>query len=123
MVDQQGLNVGQFVSTQLVAMLPNGSEVVMTMMDATNRTFWDYPPVYYFTSDSCTGTPLMYVDLLRFGYVSQGTLFYPTGPATSQPYGSSLDNGFCSVGPGQATLAPMASTSVSNLRAPFSVVR
>jgi hypothetical protein len=66
----------------------------------------------------------MYVDLFRLGYVNNGQLVYPAGPATSQSYGSWLETGFCtSSGGAVSTFAPMATVSVSTLQAPFSVVR
>jgi hypothetical protein len=121
-VDQAGVEVGLFVSTQLAAMAV-GTDVVLTVMDAQNRTFFNAEPVYYYASTNCTGVPLMYADLLRFGSVYNGTLYYPQGTATAQAYGSSLESGFCFASPGFATFAPMGSTPVSQLQAPFSVVR
>jgi hypothetical protein len=123
-VDQAGTEVGILASTQLVAMRA-GNDVVFVWLDAMNRTFGAAEPIYYFTSDNCTGTPLMYADLFRVGYVSSGQLMYPAGPATSQAYGSWLETGFCTSSGGGAvsTFAPMASMPVSNLQAPFAVVR
>ncbi len=121
-VDLAGVEVGLFVSTQLVAM-PVGSEVVLAVMDAQNRTFYNAEPIYYYTAANCTGTPLMYVDLLRFGSVYNGTLYYPQGTAAAQSYGSSLESGFCSASSGFATFAPMATAPVAQLQAPFSVIR
>jgi hypothetical protein len=100
-----------------------GTDLVLAMIDAANRTFLNLEPVYYYASANCSGAPLMYVDLLRFSYVNNGTMFYPAGAATSQAYGSSLENGFCSAMSGVATFAPMASVSVAQLQAPFTISR
>jgi hypothetical protein len=100
-----------------------GSDVVLTWIDATNRTFWNMEPWYYYTSTDCSGTPLMYVDLTRMGFVHNGTLYYPAGPATLQQYGSTFQEGWCSAVTGTGALAPMGSRPVNQLVAPFSVVR
>jgi len=115
--------VGLLASPQLVAMRA-GTDIVFVWLDAMNRTFGSAEPTYYFASSNCTGTPLMYVDLFRLGYVTHGQLVYPSGPATSQTYGSWLETGFCQTSGGAvSTFAPMGSASVSTLQAPFSVVR
>lgn len=103
--------------------MPVGTDVVLAVMDAQNRTFYNAEPLYYYASANCTGTPLMYVDLLRFGSVYNGILYYPHGAATAQAFGSSLESGFCSASSGFATFAPMATAPVSQLQAPFSVTR
>lgn len=100
------------------------TETVLVWLDSMNRTFGSTDPIYYYTSANCTGAPMMYVDLFRVGYVSNGQLYYPAGPATSQPYGSWMESGFCSPAEGSvATFAPMGQISVTNLQAPFTVVR
>jgi hypothetical protein len=101
-----------------------GSDTVLVWLDAMNRTFGSAEPIYYYTSANCSGSPMMYVDLLRVGYVVNGTLFYPSGPVTSLTYGSWLESGFCTPSGGSvSTFAAMGSTSVATLQAPFSVVR
>jgi hypothetical protein len=103
--------------------MPVGTEIVFTLLDAQNRTFFNLEPIYYYASADCTGTPLMYADLLRFGYVYNGSLYYPAGPITSQPYGSWRETGSCMAGGGVATFAPMGSTAVAQWQAPFVVSR
>jgi len=108
-------------SPQLVAMRAS-AETVLVWLDSMNRTFGPTEPIYYYVSANCTGAPMMYVDLFRVGYVSNGQLYYPSGPATSQPYGSWMESGFCSPAEGSvATFAAMGQMSVTNLQAPFTV--
>jgi hypothetical protein len=121
-VDNAGVEVGLLASTHLVSMTV-GTDLVFAWLDAMNRTFTNTDPVYYFTAGNCTGTPLMYVDLFRMGYVKDNTLYYPVGPATSQPYGSWRESGSCVPSSGTATFAPMGSTSVSTFQAPFVIAR
>ena len=103
--------------------LQTGPDLVFVWLDIVNRTFYTAEPVTYYTLGNCTGTPLMYVDLFRTGYVANNTLYYPAGPATSQPYGSWRENGNCVPSSGTAMFAPMGTTSVSSFQAPFSIVR
>jgi hypothetical protein len=65
----------------------------------------------------------MYVDLFRTGYVFNNTLYYPSGPATSQPYSSWRESGVCTNSSGVAAFAPVGTTSVSQFVAPFVVSR
>ena len=100
-----------------------GNDLVFAWLDAMNRTFTTGDPVLYFTSGNCSGSPMMYVDLFRMGYITNNTLYYPAGAVTSQPYGSWRENGNCVPSSGTATFAPMATTSVASYQAPFAIVR
>ena len=121
-MDNAGTEIGVMAATHLVG-IQVGTDLVFAWLDAMNRTFTTGDPVLYFTSGNCTGSPMMYVDLFRMGYVSNNTLYYPMGAVTSQPYGSWRESGNCVPSSGTATFAPMGTTSVANYQAPFVIVR
>lgn len=123
LVDAANQEVGLFFFPMSVGMQV-GEETVFTSLDIYNRTFSNEGPTFYFTSDQCKGTSLMYVNLSRYGWVNNGMLFYPTGPVTVQPFNSYLYDGTCERFEGGS--GPLAATGMADLSifaAPFSVQR
>ena len=77
----------------------------------------------YFASADCSGTPMLYLDLTRFGYVTAGVLHYPAGPSTIGPYNSYQDDDGCQALSGTAPFAQIGQLSVGAFVAPFSLSR
>lgn len=122
LVDSLGEEVGRFFYPNAVAM-EVGAEVVFTNVDTYTRTFTAMTPPRYFASADCSGTPMLYLDLTRFGYVTNGVLHYPTGPSTVGPYNSYQDDDGCQALSGTAPFAQIGQLSVGAFVAPFSLSR
>jgi hypothetical protein len=127
LVDSQATpqTIGYFQYPQL-AVLQVGPELVWVVIDAKNRNFQTGTPAYYYALENCQGTPMMYVDLLRFGTVQGTTLFYPTGDPTPMIYKSVQDENGCSnftnLNNGMVdTFAPVGQASLANFIPPFKI--
>jgi Collagen triple helix repeat (20 copies) len=122
-VDASGAEVGLFLYPSVVAMTI-GSETVLTSLDLADRVFDQSTlPTSYYAAGGCAGTPLMYVDLLRYGTASLGTLYYPTGGIVTTTYGSYMQDGFCTTNTGSANLATRAAASIASYVGPFKLTR
>jgi hypothetical protein len=123
LIDGANQEVGLFAFPSTVAMQVNG-ETVFAGLDIFNRTFSSEEPTFYFASADCTGAPLMYVNLSRYGWVHKGVLSYPTGPVAEQPFNSYLYEDTCEPFPGgYGPLAARGQADVSIFNGPFAVVR
>jgi hypothetical protein len=122
-LDANGVEVGVF-EYPAVAGLTVGTELVLTSLDMAARTFDQGAlPTFYFASGDCSGTPMMYLDLLRFGVVSKGLLSYPTGGVAATVYGSYNQDGICASAAGSANLALVGTASVAGFVGPFKLAR
>lgn len=119
-MDSTGAPVGVFQYPAFIA-LQLGNEVVLTSVDLAGRRFFNESPSFYFASADCSGPALMYLDLLRYGSVNGTTITYPTGGGSLVTYNSFSDGSECSPFSGTATLGPVASASVAQFVAPFSL--
>ncbi len=122
LVDNTAREIGLFFYPYAVVM-EVGTDLVYTSVDPMTRGFYSQTPLLFFESGNCTGPSLMRVGVVRYGYVSGGTLRYPAGPAALTTYNSYQDEGGCNGESDQAPLAPAASLPVASFVAPFSVVR
>jgi len=121
-LDSLGHEVGAFANPDLVS-LQVGDELVLTSLDLANRSFLEQLPTTYYTQPLCAGTPLMYIDLRRYGYVSGGTLYYPTGAGSMQTFASYSDGTACWAWSASFPMAPVGKTVVTGFTAPFSLGR
>jgi len=122
-LDAMGVEVGTFEYPSIAA-LTVGTETVLTSLDMANRTFDQSAlPTFYFASGDCSGTPMMYFDLLRYGVVSQGVLSYPKGDLAAKVYGSYNQDGACTTAGGSVNLAVVGTASVTGFVGPFKLVR
>jgi hypothetical protein len=122
LMDANSQEIGAYSNPDLVAMQV-GPELVMASIQLETRTFLNQAPIYYYANAGCTGSPLMYLDLRRYGAVSGTTLFYPTGTGTRQDIHSFSDGTSCFDTTWNATFAPVGSASVAQFVAPFSLTR
>ena len=127
LIDSQAtpLTIGYFQYPQLVVMQV-GPELVWVVVDTKNRNFQTGTPAYYYAQQNCMGTPMMYVDALRFGTVQGTTLFYPTGDPTPMIYNSVQDENGCSnftnLGSTSVdTFAPVGQASLATFVPPFKI--
>ena len=78
----------------------------------------------YYTAGLCMGTPLMRLDIARTGYVSQGTLYYPTGSVLQQTYNAFHDGKNCFTSTtGQLPLATVGFATVTGIPLPLSITK
>jgi hypothetical protein len=103
-----------------------GNDVVWMVVNMKTRLFDESTPLYYFATSDCSGTAMMYVDLMRWGSVTGSTLKYPQGDPTPMIYHSIQDVDGCSQstneGSGQVdTFAPAGTASLAQFLGPFKV--
>ncbi|MEZ5319223.1 MAG: hypothetical protein R2752_17615 [Vicinamibacterales bacterium] len=122
LVDGNGQEVGAFVFPNAVAMTMS-TDVVFAVVDTQNMGFPNTTPPLFYASTDCSGPGMMYVELARFGYVKNGVLTYPTGPAAPTAYSSYSDDGGCAGYSGATMLAMAATQDVSQFIGPFAVQR
>ena len=121
LVDGNNQVIGYFFFP-LTAALQVGDDTVFTGLDIYNRTFSSEGPTFYYASGDCSGPALMYVNLSRYGWVNKGTLHFPQGVVTEQPFNSYSYDADCSPFPGGfGPLASAGQADVSSFVGPFSV--
>jgi len=114
--------VGIYQSPSYV-MLTIGPNLVLVNLDLTSAGFYDAQPAFYYATNDCTGTPMMYLDMTRFGAVRAGTLSYPTGGQIATAYQSYKDSPTCQKISGTAVLASVATSNVTGFATPFTLSR
>jgi hypothetical protein len=121
-MDAGGQEVGAYTNPDLVS-LQVGTELVLASVHLENRNFLNQAPIYYYTNAGCSGTPMMYLDLRRYGSVVGSTLYFPTGNGSRQDIRSFSDGTSCFDTAWNAVFAPVATASVASFVAPFSLSR
>ena len=122
LMDASNQEIGAYENPDLVAMQV-GTELVTASVQLENRAFLNQAPVYYYASTGCTATPMMYLDLRRYGSVLGTTLYYPTGNGARLDIHSFTDGESCFDTVWNATFATVGTASVAAFVAPFAITR
>ena len=121
-LDRLGNEVGLYQSPSYV-MLTVGPTLVLVSLDLASASFYDAQPPFYYATNDCTGTPMMYLDMTRFGAVRVGTLSYPIGGPIATAYQSYKDSPTCQKISGTAVLAAVGTANVNGFATPFTLSR
>jgi len=121
-LDRDGLEIGAYLNPDLVS-LQVGVELVLTSLHLERREFMTQTPIYYYPEAGCQGSRLMFADLRRYGAVFGTTLYFPTGVPVRREIRSYHDGESCNDAMWTSSFAPVATASVSQFIAPFSLGR
>jgi len=99
-----------------------GTETVLVTLDAQNSGFKGAIPGFFYVSANCSGQPLMFAPLVKFGIIADNTLYYPIGEGTITEYHSVSTGATCTTYTGINLLAPQGRLAVGNLVSPFRLV-
>jgi hypothetical protein len=114
--------VGLYEAPAYVA-LTVGQNLVMVSLDLVDARFYDNQPPFYYATNNCTGAPMMFLDMTRYGAVSSGLLYFPMGGQIATTYQSYRDSAVCQKISGTGVFAAVATLNVTNFQAPFTLVR
>jgi hypothetical protein len=120
-VDRNGKRVGTYLHPDFVG-VTIGAETVLVPLDTQNSNFKPAIPGFFYVSSNCSGAPLMFAPLVKFGIITDNTLYYPIGEGAITEYHSVSTGATCTTYTGINLLAPQGRLSVSNLVAPFKLV-
>jgi hypothetical protein len=120
--DGQNHELGAFSFPNLISFYV-GNEVISTALNTDAKTFQEQRPMLYYIAGWCVGTPLMRLDLTRYGYVSQSILYYPSGPQVASQYNAVHDGVTCTARTGNLPLASIAQASTAGIPMPLALVK